>query len=151
MADELRIAIRYNTLDVPGLPSNRARQVADDFATSKLSRPFSNYRDFIHCPSDFDSSVSQSVWILCDFNVHDRLPDLQEIPTQFWKVNYGNNQLATFKPHQTNAKHFLKSYPWGGRDNEWEYRSQQKELISERDLRSMAEGEIIVGPPQETH
>ncbi|KAH6706212.1 hypothetical protein BKA61DRAFT_616067 [Leptodontidium sp. MPI-SDFR-AT-0119] len=130
MTEELRIAIRYNTLDVPSLPSHRAQQVANDFAILKLSRHFSNDQDFIHCPTDFDNSASKYVWILCDFNVRDRRPDLHNIPTQFWKVNYANNQLATFKPHQTNAKHFLSIYPWGGRDNIWEYRLQQKGTIS---------------------
>ncbi|XMA19878.1 hypothetical protein WAI453_012669 [Rhynchosporium graminicola] len=143
MAAELRLAIRYNTLNVPGLPSHRAQQVADDFAILKLSRHFSNDQDFIHCPSDFDSSASKSVWILCDFNIRDRRPDIQDIPTQFWKVNYGNNQLVTFKPHKTNAKHFLERYPWGGRENEWEYRSQRNGAvpsgqISERELKQMA-------------
>lgn len=94
MAEELRIAIRYNSLDVPGLSSNRAQRVADDFAVLKLSRHFSYDQDFIHCPSDFDSDTSRSVWILCDFNVRDPRPEVKNIPTQFWKVNYGNIQSA---------------------------------------------------------
>jgi len=128
-AEELRIAIRYNTLDVPGLSSNRAQRVADDFAVWKLSRHFSYDQDFIHCPSDFDSDTSKSVWVLCDFNVRDRHPEVNNVPTQFWKVNYGNMQSANFKEHQTNAEHFVKSYPWGGRDNEWKHRLQQREAV----------------------
>lgn len=93
-AEELRIAICYNTINIPGPPSNRAQQVADDFAISKLSRHFSYDRDFIHCSSDFDSSTSKSVWILCDFNVHDIRPDVSTIPTQFWKVAYSGNIQA---------------------------------------------------------
>jgi hypothetical protein len=91
---ELRIAIRYITVNVPGLPSNRAQQVADDFAVSKLSRHFSYDQDFIHCPSDFDSDTRTSVWILCDFNVRQRQPEVNNIPTEFWKVTYNNEQLA---------------------------------------------------------
>ncbi|KAE8442990.1 hypothetical protein EG329_002453 [Mollisiaceae sp. DMI_Dod_QoI] len=129
MAEELRIAIRYITVNVPGLPSNRAQQVADDFAISKLSRHFSYDQDFIHCPSDFDSDTPKSVWILCDFNVRQRQPEINNIPTEFWKVTYDNKQSANFKEHQTNAKHFVNSYPWGGRDDEWIYRSQRREAV----------------------
>jgi len=88
---ELRVAIRYNTLDVPGLPGCRAKRVADDFAASKLSRRFNYAQDFIHCPSDFDSDISKSVWILCDFNVCERRPDIDNIPIQFWKASYGGS------------------------------------------------------------
>ena len=94
IAQELRIAIRYNTVNVPGLPSNRAQQIANDFAMLKLSRHFSYNQDFIHCPSDFDSEAPKSVWILCDFNICHRHPEVDKIPTQFWKVNYGSMQLA---------------------------------------------------------
>lgn len=51
-------------------------------------------QDFVHCPSDFDSDTSKSVWILCDFNVRRRLPEVNNIPTQFWKVTYGEMRLA---------------------------------------------------------
>jgi hypothetical protein len=90
MAEELRIAIRYNTLNVPSLPNHRAEHVANDFAIWKLSRRFDHDRDFIHRPSDFDSSAAKSVWILCDFNVRHPRPDLNHIPMEFWKVTYGN-------------------------------------------------------------
>ena len=94
MAEELRIAIRYNTVNVPGLPSHRAQQIADDFAISKLLRHFSYDQDFIHCSSDFDSDAPKSVWILCDFNVRQRRPEVNNIPTEFWKVTYDNEQSA---------------------------------------------------------
>lgn len=94
MADEVRIAIRYTTVNVPGSPSNRAQQVADDFAVSKLSRHFSYDQDFIHCPPDFDSDTRKSVWILCDFNVRQRQPEVDKIPTEFWKVTYDDEKPA---------------------------------------------------------
>jgi len=57
MAEELRIAIRYITINVPGLPSHSAQQVADDFAESELSRHFSYDQDFMHCPSERQREV----------------------------------------------------------------------------------------------
>jgi hypothetical protein len=45
---ELRVAIRFNTIDVPASPVDRARRVANDFATFYLRRPFSWDSDFIH-------------------------------------------------------------------------------------------------------
>jgi hypothetical protein len=32
----------------------------------------------------------------------------------------------TFKEHRTNGKLFTNRLPWGGRDNEWEYRLSQR-------------------------
>ena len=94
MAEELRIAIRYKTTDVPGLPADRAQRVATDFAMWKLSRQFSYEQDYVHCSSEFDSEATKAVWILCDFNVHDRRLDVNNIPIQFWKVEYGSIQSA---------------------------------------------------------
>jgi hypothetical protein len=94
MAEEFRIAIQYKTTDVPGLPADRAQRVANDFALWKLSRQFSYKQDYIHCSSEFDSDVPKAVWILCDFNVRDRRTDINKIPTQFWKVDYGNIRSA---------------------------------------------------------
>jgi hypothetical protein len=83
---EIRIAIRYNTVNVPGPSSLRAQRVAEDFASLKMFRHFTYDQDFIHCPSDFDSDTPKSVWILCDFNIHER--EVEDVPIQFWKVNY---------------------------------------------------------------
>jgi hypothetical protein len=44
-----------------------------------------------------------------------------------WLVS--NTLDRNFKEHQTNAKHFVNSYPWGGRDDEWKYRSQRREAV----------------------
>jgi len=85
---ELRVAIRYVTVNVPGLPIDRAKRISDDFAKSMLDRPFSWEGDFIHFPSDFDSTESKSVWFLCDFNVQTPVTQLERIPVQYWKVNY---------------------------------------------------------------
>lgn len=41
MSEELRIAIGYRTVDIPGLPVNRAQRIANEFAMCKLSRPTS--------------------------------------------------------------------------------------------------------------
>jgi len=89
---EIRIAIRYNTVNVPGVSILRAQRVAEDFASFKMSRHFTFDQDFIHCPSDFDSDTPKSVWILCDFNVGER--EVGNFPIQFWKVNYDQNQSA---------------------------------------------------------
>src|SRR4051812_9836589 len=90
---ETRVLIRYNTVNVPGLPTDRARRVAEDFASSRMSRHFSYERDFIHCPPDFDCDTKKYVWILCDFNVRNPLSQ-EKIPLQCWKVNYDEKQLA---------------------------------------------------------
>jgi hypothetical protein len=89
---ETRIAIRYNTLNVPGSSILRAQRVAEDFASSKMSRHFTYDQDFIHCPSDFDSDTPKWVWILCDFNVRER--EVGNVPIQFWKVSYNQNESA---------------------------------------------------------
>jgi hypothetical protein len=89
---EIRIAIRFNTVNVPGSSDLRAQRVAEDFASSKMSRHFTFDQDFIHCPSDFDSDTPKSVWILCDFNVGER--EVGNFPIRFWKVNYDQNQSA---------------------------------------------------------
>ena len=94
MAEEFRIAIRYNTTDVPGLSVDRAQRIANDFALWKLSRQFSYDLDYIHCSPEFDSDDSKAVWILCDFNVRDRRSDVNDIPIQFWRVDYGNSRSA---------------------------------------------------------
>lgn len=93
LQEELRIAIRCTTTDIPGLQSNRGSRVANDFAMWKLSRHFSYVADFTHLPAEFDSGIQKAVWILCDFNVHERRSVL-DIPIQFWKVNYGGSELA---------------------------------------------------------
>jgi hypothetical protein len=43
---EIRIAIRFDTTNVPGEPKNRLRRIANDFAKSKLSREFDSDSDF---------------------------------------------------------------------------------------------------------
>lgn len=85
---ELRVALRYDTVQVPGLPNERAQRVAEDFASWKLHRHFSYEEDFIHCPSDLDCTVAKNIWILCDFNIRERLVHVGEVPLQSWKVRY---------------------------------------------------------------
>ena len=94
LQQELRVAILYRTVNVPGQPNDRAHRIAEDFAASKLSRKFSRDHDFIHCPPDFDSDASKSTWILCDFNISGRLAQVENIPVQYWKVNYNPAQVA---------------------------------------------------------
>jgi hypothetical protein len=88
MDEELRIAIRFTTVGVPGLPAHRPTTVANDFATWKLSRSFSEDRDFVHLSTDFDSDVPKRVWILCDFNIRELRSEVHNIPIEFWKVKY---------------------------------------------------------------
>jgi hypothetical protein len=88
---ELRVAIRFNTIDVPASPVDRARRVANDFATSYLRRPFSWDSDFIHLSTDFDSTVSKPTWIMCDFNLGERYIQVENVPIQCWQVHYGEN------------------------------------------------------------
>ncbi|KAI9739549.1 MAG: hypothetical protein M1834_006265 [Cirrosporium novae-zelandiae] len=130
LQNELRVAIRYNTVRVPSLSSNRAQRIAEDFAFLKLSRHFDYDQDFIHYPTDFDSDIPKWVWILCDFNVRDRLPQVENVPVQFWKVDYDEKHSANFKQYRANAKHFVDHFPWGGRDHEWEYRLQRRAVLS---------------------
>ena len=85
----LRVAIRYTTTDVPGPSSDRAQRVANDFTLKSFQRTFDWDRDFVHCPTDFDTEAIKSVWILCDFNVSERIFCAEEITVQCWHVRYG--------------------------------------------------------------
>lgn len=88
MDEEFRVAIRYTTVDVPGLPADRPKTIANDFATYKLRRSFSEGQDFVHLCTDFDSDVPKRVWILCDFNIHEQRSEVHQIPLEFWNVRY---------------------------------------------------------------
>jgi hypothetical protein len=90
---ELRVAIRFNTIDIPASPIDRGKRIVNDFATFYLERPFSWHSDFIHLSSDFDSTVSKSTWILCDFNLRERCVQVENVPTQCWQVHYGKNAV----------------------------------------------------------
>ena len=79
ISKELRVAIRYTTSNVPGLPHDRAYKVAEDFALWMLQRHFSYDQDFVHCPSDFDTDLKKTVWILCDFNIRNRLDEVEMV------------------------------------------------------------------------
>jgi hypothetical protein len=94
LPDELRIAIRCTTTDIPGEQSDRGSRVADDFALWKRSRHFSCDADFVHLPAEFDSDIQKVIWILCDFNVRERR-FVQDIPIQFWKVKYNGTESAS--------------------------------------------------------
>ncbi|KAK6382915.1 hypothetical protein LTS17_003585 [Exophiala oligosperma] len=76
------------TLDVPTQPTERAKKVANDFAIRHLGRPFTYTTDFIHLPSDFDTSERKNIWVLYDFNIRRRLDRVEEVPLQSWKVTY---------------------------------------------------------------
>lgn len=139
MATEKRVAIRYSTLNVPGLPGERAKRVASDFATLNFSRQFSYDQDFIHLPTDFDSDTSKSVWILCDFNVYNRR-SVREIPLEFWKVTYKEEsayaieplpqefliQTRNFEKREMSGRAYADAFEWGGSDNEWAHRQRTK-------------------------
>jgi hypothetical protein len=71
---------------------NRPRRVAEDFATSKLSRSFSYDHDFIHLHPDFYLTTAQSVWLLCDFNVRGKVLRVETVPIQWWNVSYDQQQ-----------------------------------------------------------
>ncbi|KAI9841023.1 MAG: hypothetical protein M1837_001053 [Sclerophora amabilis] len=130
---ELRVAIRYMTIEVPGLPHKRAERVAEDFTSRYLQRHFSYSEDFIHCPSDFDADNAKRVWILCDLNIREHIIQIERVPLQCWKVNYDQHGTALFTTRSVNVKHFTNQYPWGGRDNEWEYRQKRAKAVpSER-------------------
>lgn len=90
---ETRIAIRFNTTNVPGDPINRPRRVANDFAVTTLSRSFDFDHDFIHFHPEFYDDGAKSVWLLCDFNVHGRVDRVEAVPIQWWTVSYDQNQL----------------------------------------------------------
>jgi hypothetical protein len=85
---ELRIVVRYQTSNVPTLPSDRAQRVFGDFASFRLHRPFSWDKDFIHFSSDFDSDITKPVWVMCDFNIRGRLSKVEDIPLECWDVYY---------------------------------------------------------------
>jgi len=87
---EFRAALRYKTIDVPASSSDRAQRVADDFAAHLLQRPFSWDTDYIHFGEGFDSETPKWVWIICDFNLTQRIA-VDCIPMKCWKVRYGND------------------------------------------------------------
>ena len=91
---EFRVALKYKTTNVPGLPHERAQRVANDFASSIIFRSFSYAQDFIHLPSDFDCPEPKSIWILCDFNVHTPISEVKDIPLQCFKVVYVPGQVV---------------------------------------------------------
>jgi hypothetical protein len=72
LQNELRVAIRFNTVNVPASPIDRAQRVVNDFAKFYLQRHFSWSSDFIYFSSEFDSTVLKPAWIMCDFNVGER-------------------------------------------------------------------------------
>lgn len=64
--------------------------MANDFAVEHLQRRFDWDWDFIHCPPDFDTDAIKSVWILCDFNVPERIDRVETVLVQCWHVRYGH-------------------------------------------------------------
>ena len=88
---EMRVAIRFNTTNVPGEPLKRGRRIATEFAQVMLDRGLT-HNDFIHLPADFYSDTSQTLYILCDFNIRDKVPRVEGVPLEFWKVNYDTQQ-----------------------------------------------------------
>jgi hypothetical protein len=86
LQDEFRAALYYRTTDVPTSPSHRAQQVANDFATRFLQRPFSWDTDHIHFGEGFDSEIPKWVWIVCDFNLTRRIAEVDCIPMTCWEV-----------------------------------------------------------------
>jgi len=91
---ELRVAIRFLTDNVPSKPSQRAHLLARAFAKARLGRDLSDEADFIHCSSDFDSDASIITWVLCDFNIRDTITELRNIPVQYWRIDYNEEQIA---------------------------------------------------------
>jgi hypothetical protein len=85
---EIRIAIRFDTTNVPGELRNRLRRIANDFAESKLSRKFDSDSDFFHWPPDFDLTTSKRIWMLCDFNISGKVLQVDAVPIQWWNVTY---------------------------------------------------------------
>ncbi|KAG4437281.1 hypothetical protein IFR05_007219 [Cadophora sp. M221] len=122
---EKRVAIRFNTTNVPGEPRRRCRRIATDFAQLMLNRGLS-HDDCVHLPADFYSNTPQMLYTLCDFNIRDRVPHVESITTEFWKVTYDLQQSPHFVMRHMNGKHVTNRFPWGGRDNEWEYRLEQR-------------------------
>ena len=65
---EFRVAVRCHSTNVAGTAADRATIVAGDLAAFRFSRAFDHTKDFVHLPSDFDSSASKNIWLLCDFS-----------------------------------------------------------------------------------
>ncbi|KAE9373869.1 hypothetical protein N431DRAFT_438985 [Stipitochalara longipes BDJ] len=130
---EIRIAIRFDTTNIPGEPRNRLRRIANDFAELKLSRMFDSDSDFFHWPPDFHLTTSKRVWMLCDFNIRGKVLQVDAVPIKWWNVTYDDPQSPRFTEHSMNGKSFTNRYPWGGRDNEWEYRLQQRNMERPRE------------------
>ncbi|KAH6702022.1 hypothetical protein BKA61DRAFT_201217 [Leptodontidium sp. MPI-SDFR-AT-0119] len=124
---EKRVAIRFNTTNVPGEPRQRCRQIATDFAQLMLNRGLS-HDDHVHLPADFYSNTSQMLYTLCDFNIRDKVPHVENITTEFWKVTYDGQQSPNFVKRHMNGKHVTNRFPWGGRDNDWKYRLEQRDI-----------------------
>ncbi|KAH7361010.1 hypothetical protein BKA65DRAFT_196985 [Rhexocercosporidium sp. MPI-PUGE-AT-0058] len=122
---EIRVAIRFNTTNVPGEPLRRGRQIATEFARLMLNRDLS-HDDFVHLPADFYSNTSQMLYILCDFNIRDRIVHVENVKIEFWKVTYDMQQSPNFVKRRMNGKHVANRFPWAGRDNEWKYRLEQR-------------------------
>lgn len=92
LKEEIRVAFRYQSVNVPGAATERAQKVANDFALTHFQRPFTYTTDFIHLPSDFDSSERKNIWILCDFNIQWPINQVEEVPLQCWKITYRMEQ-----------------------------------------------------------
>ena len=90
---EVRIAIRFQTTNIPGELKDRPTRIAEDFARWKLSRSFSYNHDFIHLQPDVYLTTPQSAWLLCDFNVNGKVPKVETIQIQWWTVTYDQQQL----------------------------------------------------------
>ncbi|MCJ1477237.1 hypothetical protein MMC13_005908 [Lambiella insularis] len=86
--EELRVALRYQSLNVPETSTDRAKRVANDFAIAHLQRPFTYETDFIHLPPDFDCTERKNIWVLCDFNIQNQSVSVDKIPVESWKVTY---------------------------------------------------------------
>lgn len=89
---EVRIAIRFKTTNIPGELRDRPTRIAEDFARWKLSRSFSYNYDFIHLHPDIYLTTLQSVWLLCDFNVDGKVSKVETVPIQWWTVTYDQQQ-----------------------------------------------------------
>ncbi|KAL2062920.1 hypothetical protein VTL71DRAFT_5992 [Oculimacula yallundae] len=122
---ELRVAFRFTTTRIPGPPGDRARRIADDFATLNLGRSFTWDRDHIHFPSNFDSEEKISLWMLVDFNIEEQNSDIDSILTQYWKVGYDGG-TASFKHRDYKGARFIRMFKWGGRVEEWEFRLNKR-------------------------
>ena len=90
--EEVRVALRYQSLNMPGVSIERAKRVANDFSKIHFQMHFTYETDFIHLPYDFDCDERKNVWILCDFNVRKPIDHVEEVPLQSWKVTYTSEQ-----------------------------------------------------------